>query len=213
MGDPGPAHDPHSGQHYGLDRPPMIRLREFRSGDLDALYAISLATGHEGGDASHLYKDAELMGHIYSAPYALLEPGLVLVAVDGDGDGDEVAGFAAGAVDTSQWEDVLEQDWWPALRRRYPDPDAASLASWTADQRRAAAIHHPERAPRDVVNAYPAHLHLNLLPSVQGQASDRCCCGLGLNSHQRAAQRRCMPASTAPTCERSDSGVKMASRT
>ena len=165
MGDPGPAHDPHSGQHYGLDRPPMIRLREFRSGDLDALYAISLATGHEGGDASHLYKDAELMGHIYSAPYALLEPGLVLVAVDGD----EVAGFAAGAIDTSQWEDVLEQDWWPALRRRYPDPDAASLASWTADQRRASAIHHPERAPRDVVNAYPAHLHLNLLPSVQGQ--------------------------------------------
>lgn len=143
----------------------MIKLREFRSGDLDALYAISLATGHEGGDASHLYRDAELMGHIYSAPYALLEPGLVLVAVDGD----EVAGFAAGAVNTLQWEDVLEQSWWPALRRRYPDPDAASLASWTADQRRAAAIHHPERAPRDVVNAYPAHLHLNLLPSVQGR--------------------------------------------
>ena len=143
----------------------MIRLREFRSRDLDALYAISLETGHEGGDASHLYQDAELMGHIYSAPYALLEPGLVLVAVDGD----EVAGFAAGAKDTLQWEDVLEQNWWPALRRRYPDPDAASLAGWTADQRRASAIHHPERAPRDVVNAYPAHLHLNLLPSVQRQ--------------------------------------------
>jgi len=62
------------------------------------------------------------MGHIYSAPYALLEPGLVAVAVDGDGDGDgdEVAGFAAGAIDTLQWEDILEQDWWPALRRRYP---------------------------------------------------------------------------------------------
>src|SRR3979490_1658415 len=142
-----------------------MKLRQFRSGDLNALYAISLATGHEGGDASHLYEDAKLMGHVYSAPYALLEPALVLVVVDGD----EVAGFAAGAIDTSQWEDVLEQDWWPALRRRYPDPDAASLASWTADQRRASAIHHPERAPRDVVNAYPAHLHLNLLPSVQGQ--------------------------------------------
>jgi hypothetical protein len=29
---------------------PMIQLRQFRSGGLDALYAISLATGHEGGD-------------------------------------------------------------------------------------------------------------------------------------------------------------------
>jgi GNAT superfamily N-acetyltransferase len=143
----------------------MIKLRQFRSGDLDALYAISLATGHEGGDASHLYKDAELMGHIYSAPYAILEPGLVLVAVDGD----EVAGFAAGVVDTSLWEDVLERKWWPALRCRYPDPGTASSSSWTADERRASAIHHPERAPRDVVDTYPAHLHLNLLPRVQGQ--------------------------------------------
>lgn len=143
----------------------MITLRQFRSGDLDALYAISLATGHEGGDASHLYKDSQLMGHIYSAPYALLEPNLVLVAVDGE----EVAGFAAGAIDTLQWEDVLEQDWWPALRRRYPDPDGASSANWTTDQRRVSAIHHPERAPRDVVNSYPAHLHLNLLPRVQGR--------------------------------------------
>jgi hypothetical protein len=38
---------------------PMIKLRQFRSGDLNALYAISLATGHEGGDASHLYADAK----------------------------------------------------------------------------------------------------------------------------------------------------------
>jgi hypothetical protein len=29
---------------------PMIQLRQFRSGGLNALYAISLATGHEGGD-------------------------------------------------------------------------------------------------------------------------------------------------------------------
>ena len=50
----------------------MIQLRQFRSGGLNALYAISLATGHEGGDASHLYEDAKLMGHVYSAPYALL---------------------------------------------------------------------------------------------------------------------------------------------
>jgi len=145
---------------------PMINLRQFRSGDLDALYAVSLATGHQGGDASHLYADAKLIGHIYSAPYAVLDPDLVLVAVDDD---DEVAGFAAGAIDTSLWEDVLERNWWPALRRQYPDPEPSSSAHWTADERRASMIHHPERAPRDVVEAYPAHLHLNLSPRVQGQ--------------------------------------------
>ena len=29
---------------------PMIKLRQFRSGDLNTLYAISLATGHQGAD-------------------------------------------------------------------------------------------------------------------------------------------------------------------
>ena len=149
----------------------MITLRRFQSGDLKALYAISLATGHQGGDASHLYEDAELMGHIYSAPYALLEPDLVLVVEDGD----TVVGFAAGATNTSRWEDVLESDWWPALRRRYCDPEQNARADWTADQRRAAAIHHPQRAPLDVVDAYPAHFHLNLLPRAQRAALDRCC--------------------------------------
>jgi GNAT superfamily N-acetyltransferase len=144
---------------------PIIKLRQFQSEDLNALYAISLATGHEGGDASHLYRDVKLMGHINSAPYALLEPDLVLVVIDGDG----VAGFAAGVIDTLSWEDVLERNWWPALRREYPDPEEASSATWTSDQRRAFTIHHPERSPPSVVDVYPAHLHLNLLSRVEGQ--------------------------------------------
>ena len=47
-------------------------IRPFRASDLEALYAISLATGHEGGDAAHLYADPKLMGHIYATSYALL---------------------------------------------------------------------------------------------------------------------------------------------
>ena len=143
----------------------MVSLRQFRSEDLSALYAISLATGHLGGDASHLYSDPNLMGHIYSAPYALLNPTLVLVAVDGDG----VAGFVLGALDTAAWEVMLERNWWPALRAQYPDPGDTSDATWTTDQRRAFMIHHPERGPPAVTNAYPAHLHMNLLPRAQGR--------------------------------------------
>jgi len=132
-------------------RSPLVSLRQFRSEDLSALYAISLATGHLGGDASHLYSDPNLMGHIYSAPYALLNPTLVLVAVDGDG----VAGFVLGALDTAAWEVMLERNWWPALRAQYPDPGDTSDATWTTDQRRAFMIHHPERGPPAVTNAYP----------------------------------------------------------
>jgi len=143
----------------------MVLLRHVQPGDLSALYAISLATGHAGIDASRLHADPDLIGHIYSAPYAHLEPSLALVAADGDG----VAGFAVGAVDTSAWQATLARDWWPALRQRYPDPGQTPSATWTADQRRAFMIHHPRPCPAEMARDYPAHLHLNLLPRLQGR--------------------------------------------
>jgi ribosomal protein S18 acetylase RimI-like enzyme len=68
---------------------------------------------------------------------------------------------------TSSWEEALERRWWPKLRHEYVDPSGTSRATWTADQRRAFMIHHPQRTPSAVVKAYPAHLHINLLARVQ----------------------------------------------
>ena len=140
----------------------MTILRPFRSEDLETLYAISLATGLEGGDASALHVDPRLIGHIYSAPYALLEPDLALVATDEIG----VAGFAVGTLDTVAWAARLERDWWPALRRTYVDPGEAAS---DADRRRIAMIRQPAAVPTAVTSTHPAHLHLNLLPRAQGR--------------------------------------------
>lgn len=139
------------------------QIRPFSEADLEACYAISLATGHAGGDASPLYRDPKMMGHIYIAPYVLLEPGLAWIVEDRDG----VAGFVAGVVDTAAWEERLERDWWPALRRHYADPVHIPPDEQTADQRRAAMIHHPSSTPFEIADRYPAHLHMNLLPRVQ----------------------------------------------
>lgn len=141
----------------------MTGIRSFDPADLQACYAISLATGFEGGDASHLYRDPGMMGHIYVAPYALLEPALALVIEDEAG----VAGFAVGTADTVAWEQRLERDWWPSLRGRYDDPADIAPEARTPDQRRAFMIHHPAGTPVAVTAQYPAHLHLNLLPRLQ----------------------------------------------
>jgi GNAT superfamily N-acetyltransferase len=142
----------------------MLRLRFVQTSDLDAFYVISLATSHMGGDAAHLYEDGMLMGHIYSAPYARLDPDLALVVEDDAG----VGGFAVGAIETASWEARLERDWWPHLRSKNPDPGKPSSA-WTADQKRWAIIHHPELTPTSIAKHYPAHMHLNLLPRLQYQ--------------------------------------------
>ncbi len=137
-----------------IDYPdPVTTLRLFQPSDLDALYAISLATGDAGADASRLHEDPRLIGHIYSAPYALL-------AADQAG----LVGYVVGALDTAAWEARLEREWWPGLRARYADPTAAPRETWTPDQWRIAFIHYPRPTPAVLAAAYPAHIHLNLLP-------------------------------------------------
>ena len=141
----------------------MLNIRPAAPADLDVCYEISLATGFEGCDASHLYADRRLMGHIYVAPYLLLAPMLAFVVGDRGG----VAGFAVGTADTVAWEARLEREWWPPLRARYADPSSIPTDLRTADQRRAFMIHHPTRTPPRVVGGFPAHLHMNLLPRAQ----------------------------------------------
>jgi len=143
----------------------MAGVRLFQPEDLDALYEISLATGLAGGDAAHLYEDKKLIGHIYSAPYALLDPALAMVAVDGEG----VGGFVVGTHDTKAWEDRLDREWWPVLLASYDEPVGAGPSAISPDQQRIYRIFHPERTPVQVAESYPAHLHMNLLPRLRSQ--------------------------------------------
>ncbi len=143
----------------------MVLIRPARADDLDAVYGICLATGDSGRDASGLYSDPQLIGHIYAAPYVLLEPRLALVVIDDEG----VGGYVVGTEDTTSWEKRLERDWWPPLRRRYADPDETDRPTWTPDQCLAHLVHHPTSDPAAVSKDYPAHLHMNVLPRLQGR--------------------------------------------
>jgi len=144
----------------------MAQIRGFRADDLDALYGICLATGDAGDDAAHLYRDPKLIGHVYAGGYAAISPETVFVAEDGEG----VAGYILGPADTRAFEARMETHWWAALRTRYPD-----VASPPAlpDERMCHLIHHPARLPDSIVGAYPAHLHINLLPRLRGQGIGR----------------------------------------
>ena len=142
----------------------MLMIRPVRHDDLDALYRIALETGDGGDDATPLYADGRLLGHIYAAPYAVLCPETVFVVEDASG----VAGYIVGAADTERFEACLERDWWPTLRATCPDPAAIPPAARTLDQRRMHTIHHPPRTPTALATSYPSHLHINLLPRARG---------------------------------------------
>lgn len=139
-----------------------MAIRPFEAGDLDALYEICLATGAAGNDASPLHNDPQLVGQIYAAPYAVLEPAQALVAEDAEG----VAGYLVGTYDTDAFAVRQEQDWWPALRQRYADP---ALDLTETDRMRVAGIMQPSSSPAGIVADYPAHIHMNLRQRLRGQ--------------------------------------------
>lgn len=136
-------------------------LRACRASDLDRLYDICLKSGDAGQDATALYCDPKILGHIYAAPYGLLEPESCFVLEDTHG----VGGYIVGTRDTYAFEKRLEHAWWPDLRALYPEPPDQS----TPDRRRMHFFHHPTRTPRVINEPYPAHLHINLLPRFQGK--------------------------------------------
>jgi GNAT superfamily N-acetyltransferase len=143
----------------------MPEIRPYRAADHNALYEICLKTGLAGADASHLYRDPQVIGHVYAGPYAALAPDCAFVVEDEAG----VGGYILGAVDTFAFEKKMEAEWWPALRTRYQDTVAIPREAQTPDQRMATLIHHPTRTPRRISEPYPSHLHINLLPRLQGQ--------------------------------------------
>lgn len=140
-------------------------IRAYRETDLERLYEICLRTGDAGRDASGLVHDGRLFGHIWAAPYGLHEPEHAFVLTD---DVDVAQGYVLGALDSRLFEATLEAHYWPALRAQYPAGSGDGL-----DALLVTLIHHPPTAHEKIVDAYPSHLHVDLLPNVQGKGEGR----------------------------------------
>lgn len=144
-------------------------LRLARPDDRDALYRICLLTADSGEDGTAIYGDPELVGHIYAGPYLAGQPELTFVLEDAGG----VSGYVLGVQDTRAFRAWEERAWWPALRERYPDPADIPAARRSPDERLAFLIHHPPQMSPEVLDAYPSHLHIDLLPRAQGGGHGR----------------------------------------
>ncbi len=163
------AHNAVPGPRAGL-HPNAVeaRVRRYQPADLDALYDVCLRTGDSGADATDDYRDGKLLGHLYAAPYGVLEPERAFVLEDEQG----VSGYIVGALDTLLFHRRVREAWLPALRQRYPEPQGVR-ESWSPDERLIARFFHPDSAfPMSLppeLNRHPSHLHIDLLPRAQGQ--------------------------------------------
>jgi ribosomal protein S18 acetylase RimI-like enzyme len=133
-------------------------IRRYEPRDLDPLYDVCLRTGSDGNDATAEYSDPALPGHLYAGPYGAFEPDLAFVVEDNDG----VCGYIVGAADTAAFEAR-------ALRSRYPEGSGTKAR----DERIISQFHHPFVQDPAITATHPAHLHINVLPRLQGQGIGR----------------------------------------
>jgi ribosomal protein S18 acetylase RimI-like enzyme len=138
-------------------------VRPYRPADLPALYDICLRTADAGEDATGNYpaRDRELPGAIFAAPYAVLETGLTFVVDDGHG---QAVGYVLGTGDTTGFVKRFRDEWLPTVAGRWPAPQGEPA---TSSEAMAGLLHTPERMVLPDLAAYPAHLHIDVLPDFQ----------------------------------------------
>lgn len=140
-------------------------IRPYAPADYDAVSRICTLTAEGGGDATGLYVSDELMPDIFVRPYVSLEPELAFVVEDAEG----VAGYIVGVADTRAFVERFRREWLPRVEAAYEHTEPVV----TKDD----LIRHlgfwPERMLIPEVDEYPAHLHIDLLPRLQGQGLGR----------------------------------------
>jgi GNAT superfamily N-acetyltransferase len=140
-------------------------IRPYRPTDLDAVYDICVRTADSGGDARGHYSTDRLMGDIFAAPYVTLEPEQAHVLDDGSGN---AVGYVIGTTDTERFVQRYRAEWLPTTD--YPEPPDPPR---TREEAMLSLHFHPERMIVAQLAAYPAHLHIDLLPPWQGKGFGR----------------------------------------
>jgi ribosomal protein S18 acetylase RimI-like enzyme len=145
------------------------RIRDYRPGDDAAAYDVCLKTGDHGRDGEPFYReDPDALGRIYVGPYLRFEPELALMLEDTQG----IAGYALAAFDSRKYYDRYEHEWRPLLCSQFADP-SGSPSSWSRVEEVYQMYHHPDYFCPEPYEQYPSHLHIDLLPRVQGQGYGR----------------------------------------
>ncbi len=107
------------------------------------------------------------MPDVFAGPYVDLQPELAFVVESGGPESSgRVVGYVIAAADTRAFVDRVRSDWVSEFEAKYCPPtlaDAPIVAMGT----------DPERMLIPEVDEFPAHLHINLLPEVQGRGLGR----------------------------------------
>jgi len=145
---------------------PDFSIRSYKSADTSAVYEICLKTGNSGQDATHLFSDPLVLGHIYVGPYMEFEPQSVFILEDDQGP----CGYIMGVLDSQTYYQWMHSEWLPKMRVNYKKP-TGNLDTWDETEKITDLLFHP--VSQRLLPDYPAHLHIDLLSRAQGKGQGK----------------------------------------
>lgn len=148
-----------------MNRAAGAGIRRYRSDDLVALRKICVRTGAAGGDATGRWSSDELLPDLFLEPYVTASPEWTWVVDEGDGP----LGYLVAVPSTRRFVNWWQHKWTPWFTERYPAPEEP----YSAEEQLVQRGYDPGTLLVPEVDEYPAHLHIDLLPSAQGRGYGR----------------------------------------
>ena len=145
---------------------PDFSIRSYKSADTSAVYEICLKTGNSGQDATHLFSDPLVLGHIYVGPYMEFEPQSVFILEDDQGP----CGYIMGVLDSQTYYQWMHSEWLPKIRVDYKKP-TGNPDTWDETEKITNLLFHP--VSQRLLPAFPSHLHIDLLSRAQGKGQGK----------------------------------------
>ena len=145
---------------------PDFSIRSYKSADTSAVYEICLKTGNSAQDATHLFSDPLVLGHIYVGPYMEFEPQSVFILEDDQGP----CGYIMGVLDSQTYYQWMHSEWLPKIRVNYKKP-TGNPDTWDETEKITDLLFHP--VSQRLLPDYPAHLHIDLLSRAQGKGQGK----------------------------------------
>ena len=143
----------------------MAIIRKVREDDCDALYNVCLQTGDSGSDASGLHADPNMLGDVYVGPYLQFASATSFALIN---ESDDAVGYGLSIIDTETFEETCREKWWPEIQNKYSQFRENQNECWLIHE-----IFHLSPSPIELLDRYPSHGHIDLLPSMQGKGFGR----------------------------------------
>ncbi len=143
-----------------------IVIRKAHFSDIPYLYDICLKTGKNGKTAEDSFFNPYMLGEYYAVNYMLYEESSCFVIEDTKSNIVTPLGYIVGCCDSKHFSNWMEKTWLPILRKRY----TVSYDTKTDIEKNLVNLIHKVHAfeEKDWTKLYPAHLHIDLLPQLQG---------------------------------------------